>query len=57
MIAVLYALLITVKIVSTFIGVCMSSHIVSKSDEDDVHIAQQLEQMYEVSALDVSKFL
>ncbi|KAK1575506.1 hypothetical protein Q3G72_006073 [Acer saccharum] len=29
-------------------GVCMSSHIVCKSDEDDVHIAQQLEEMYEM---------
>ncbi|KAJ4717838.1 Midasin [Melia azedarach] len=29
-------------------GLCMSSYIACKSDEDDLHIAQQLEQMYQM---------
>lgn len=34
------------------LGLCMSSHIACKSNEDDLRIAQQLEDVYQVSSLD-----
>lgn len=34
-------------------GVCMSTYIVGKADEDDLDIVQQLEDMYQVCLHDI----
>lgn len=33
-----------------YVGICMSLYITSKSDEDNIKVTEQLEEMHQVSA-------